>query len=293
MIPAVAWYVHSWSILSDSGGSTASLDNAHLWLAALSPSSLLDPARLQLYARYVFLRAFTPLALPLLVARLLDLSQKPATAAACGSSWTLSASLGLIAVSGKIHHEYYWLVLAPPAAVALSRGLAFLANQLPLLPLTRFALPLAFAALSIIQSSDTFRLPEEWSHLPLAAKAINDKLPATALIVGPEALLYHSDHKGARLEIHPPSALRAAGEWHATLPPNQDDPALALVELYRGQGLRYLADLPPTSADAPRRALHRRLALRYTILEDGPNLFLIDLQRPAPVEAADHVAFQP
>ena len=171
----------------------------------------------------------------------------------------------------------------------LSRGLSFLAQNLPSLIFPRLSLPLAFAALALAQSSDTFRLPNDWRHLPAASSTLQGALPSQALVVAPEALLYHAGLRGARLEVQPAAARRAAGEWHHSLPPDVE-PALALVELYRQHGHRYLADLPAAASDAPRLALHHRLALRYTILQDGPSLFLLDLQRPALAEAAAHVA---
>ena len=51
-LPALAWYPHSAALF----GTPRLLrvpDNAYLWLTALSPTHLLDPSRLQLFARYL------------------------------------------------------------------------------------------------------------------------------------------------------------------------------------------------------------------------------------------------
>jgi hypothetical protein len=190
--------------------------------------------------------------------------------------WGASTLITLGILAGKLHHEYYWLSLAPVVAVELGRGLVDLSARG--MWGTRLAVALGGVAvgLSCFQSSSTWRTPSEWTTLPAAAAEVRAHVPAGAWVVAPEALLFASDRRGCRLEFSRGSVLRAAGEWGETL---QGDGPPALVEFYRSRGASYFADVSATvgPAQPTRLALHEAIRRRYKILVDRPGVLLAAL----------------
>ena len=183
----------------------------------------------------------------------------------------------LAILAGKLHHEYYWLAIAPVAAVGVGKGLTALADRDSA---TACAAGLGLVGLSLFQASSTWRTPPEWTSLPEAARVVRSSVPESAWLIAPEALLYASDRKGCRLESTRPSAARAAGEWGRGLGP---DGPLALVEFYRDRGARYVADVG-AGGDPSRVALHEAIRRRYNVLVDRPGVLLADLTFPQDVQ---------
>jgi hypothetical protein len=265
LLPACAWYVHAALVLSEGSGSRASADNGAIWVRTLVPAALLRPETAGYVARFVF-RGFTPAALVLAV---LGLAGRGVDR--LWWAWGVSAAAALALLAGKLHHEYYWLALAPVVAVAAARGLAVVDARSRGLAA---AAGVALAALALVQSRSTWRTPAEWAALPEAARAVQSLVPAGAWVAAPEALLFAADRRGCRLEVQPAAARRAAGEWGATL---ESDGPLALVEFYRARGARFVADVSASDPEPLRLALHEAIRRRYKVLVDRPGVLLADL----------------
>ena len=186
-------------------------------------------------------------------------------------TWGTSALVAMALLAEKLHHEYYWLLVAPVAAVGIGRCLAWLAQ---------FHRGMAVAVvgslllLSYVQVRSTWRTPAEWTGLEHAAGAVAATVPADAWVVAPEALLFQADRRGCRMEWSDRAAARAAGEWEAG---RRVDGPLELVEYYRRQGARYFADLGCREADLTRKGLHDAVRRRYKVIVDRPDVIIADL----------------
>ena len=277
LIPALLWYVHAAILLSDGQGSRASADNGAIWLRVLIPSSLFRIETATLIARFLVVRAFTPIGLALAVWGL----SRPSGDRRLWLTWGGSALVAMLVLAGKLHHEYYWLALAPVAAVGVGRALASIAEagHRPCAAL----LGAALLGLSLVQSAPTFRTPREWASIADAAREVRAHVPPDSTIVAPEALLFLADRRGYRLEFTRIAAVRAAGEWGATLP---DDGPLALVAFYHSRGARFFADVT-TEGDTPRLALHKAIRGRYNVIVDRPGVLIADLTVSRSKKASD------
>lgn len=253
LVPALAWYVYARSLVDRGTGSLAMAENFRIWSQVLVPSASFTAERLQLLARFVLLRSFTPIGITVgvigLAALILQGSARrgrvpgefvrgdEVTGAGGGFQpvgglsvpgklwgggrlwmvWLASACLFLGIFREKLHHEYYLLVIAPPLAVGFGWALARLdvrGGASRWVSATCFG---AFLAMSLVGSASTFRTPVEWRDLPAAARWIAEQTSREALVVAPEAVLYAADRQGCRLELSPRAAERAAGEWGGTL----------------------------------------------------------------------------
>ena len=258
VVPTLLWYGHASWLLSEGAGSRASADNAAIWLGALVPKALL---RGDFYAQAgwsLAVRAFTPIGF-LLAAWGLRRGDRFAV------SWALAAAGGLAILAGKLHHEYYWLALAPPAAVGVGLALGRWKWR------AAGAAGLALFGLSALQTASTWRTPPEWASLPEAAASVRAHVPPNSRLIAPEALFFAADRKGCRLEFGPGPSARAAGEWGGTL--DRGDP-LALLEFYRGRGARFVVEVGDPRNAAWREAVRRR----YAVIDDRPGVFLADLE---------------
>ncbi len=264
LLPAFAWYVYVAFALGEGTGSKASADNSMIWLHALFPSALFRTTTLVHIGRFLVIRAFTPLGFAL---GLWGLVQPRSTDRLWGV-WGLSATVALAVLAAKLHHEYYWLSLAPLAAVGVGRALN------PLKPNMQALFVCGLLALAIVQSASTWRTPAEWSHIREAAQIVHESVPADAWVVAPEALLYAADRRGCRLEFSRASVQRAAGEWGTG---ESATDAAELVEFYKNHGARFFADLGDAAAagDSARLALHKAIRSRYKILVDLPGVVLL------------------
>jgi hypothetical protein len=260
LVPALLWYVHALHLLREGGGSRAAADNGALWLRALGPFAIGRPETLILIGRYLVVRAFTPPGFVLAVAGLIW----PPGGDRLWRVWGGAALAALALLAGKIHHEYYWLMLAPVAAVGIGRALGGLKSP------CRVVVGVGLAGLALVQSLSTWRTPPEWATLPEAARAVQAVVPRDAWLVAPEALLFAAGRRGGRLETSPAAAQRAAGEWGGTLA--VDDP-LALVAFYRARGARYVADVTP-GAEPRRLALHEAIRRRYNVVMDRDGVLI-------------------
>src|SRR4029077_9089488 len=61
LVPAALWYAHAAGVLAAGEGSRASADNGAVWLRVLVPSAWLRGETYLNVARYLGVRAFTPL----------------------------------------------------------------------------------------------------------------------------------------------------------------------------------------------------------------------------------------
>jgi 4-amino-4-deoxy-L-arabinose transferase-like glycosyltransferase len=272
LLPAILWYFHAAQLLREGRGSLASADNQAIWLRAFVPRALLHGSTYVTALRFVVVRAFTPIGFVLASAGLVAIGREGRP----GRFWMLwlgSALLALAVLAAKSHHEYYWLALAPLAALGVGKALSGLRDRLGWLPAT--AMGGAFVVLCGVQSSSTWKTPGEWRSLLPAAGELRRVVPADALVVAPEALLYYADRRGCRLESGRETSRRAAGEWRGTLADGGGP--LALVEFYRSRGARYFADLTGPGSEPSRRLLHEAVRARYRVLVDRPGILIVEL----------------
>ena len=286
--PAFAWYLYAWGdVTQPNSGSLASSDNAAIWLRTVSPISWLRLSTFETIGRGLTIRSFTPIGFVLAFWGLL----------ACGrvdrlwKGWAGGCGLAVLALSAKWHHAYYWMVVAPLAAVGLARGVAHLWSRPTFGKPVATTLGLSFLALCWTQSASTWKTPEEWASLVEAAREIAAVVPRSKeeLLVAPEALLYYSDRRGFRLEFDPDAIRRAAGEWGESIP-ESDDP-LKLVDFYRTQVSRHydrpgwwyasvshVADIGTAVEGPKRRAWREAIRARpgYRVLVDRPGLMIAE-----------------
>lgn len=270
ILPGALWYAHAWSVLEHGAGSAASADNRAIWLEVLIPTALFKAETARHLVRFLVVRAFTPLGFALAIWGL----RKRSGTDRLWWVWGGSALATLAILAGKLHHEYYWLAVAPLAAVGVGRALSELADCRG--RCFAVAASACLMALSLVQSSSTWRTPAEWSGLAGAAEAIRGHVPEQEWVVAPEALLFASDRRGCRLEWGERAAARAAGEWGGEL--EGTDP-LALIEFYRARGARFVADVA-AEGDPTRLALHDAVRRRYNVLVDRPGVLLAALSEP-------------
>ena len=278
LVPALLWYVHAARLLGEGTGSRASADNGSIWLGALGPLALGRAETWRHVGRFLVVRGFTPIGFGLAVVGL----AWPSGGNRLWRLWGGSALAGLALLAGKLHHEYYWLVLAPVAAVGVGRVLAGLMER------SRGAALAAAAGgglltLALVQSASTWRTPSEWSALPEAARCVRAVVPPEAWLVAPEALLFAADRRGCRLEPPGPGARRAAGEWGGTL---ADRGPLALIEFYRLRGARFVADVGGGAGDPARLGLREAIRGRYNVLVDRDGVLIAILNERVPRASA-------
>jgi 4-amino-4-deoxy-L-arabinose transferase-like glycosyltransferase len=284
LLPAFLWYAWVLHLLGSGEGSHASADNRSIWLALLGPSALLKPETLKLVGWFLFVRAFTPLGAVLAMIGLAgagwrarqernDRAQdnRSENGDALWLIWGISAIVAMAFLAQKLHHEYYWLLVAPVAAVGIGRCLAWLAQSRR--SMTAAVTVLLFL-LAWLQVRSTWRTPDEWNGLEQAASAVRATVPVEALVVAPEALLFSADRRGCRMEWSDSAAARAAGEWD---PRQRVNGPLELVEYYRRQGARFFADLGCRDTDLARKGLHDAVRQRYKVIVDRPDAIIAEL----------------
>jgi hypothetical protein len=185
--------------------------------------------------------------------------------------WGIAALVTLALLAGKLHHEYYWLVLAPVAAVGVGSSLDRLASGHGV---AARAVAAALVLLCWLQVRSTWRTPLEWESLERASHVVATTVAGDVWVVAPEAVLFQADRRGCRLEWTPRAVRRAAGEWGVE-PDVQD--AIDLVESYRRRGARYFADLGGRAIDPRRKVLHDAVRRRYKVIVDRPEVIIADL----------------
>ena len=184
-------------------------------------------------------------------------------------------------LAGKLHHEYYWLILAPPVAAGIGRGWTMLAEWRRGLA---WGIGLVFVFSSALLSRSTWQTPPEWEQLETAARLVQDVVPTGAWLVASEPLLYQADRRGCRLELTPRAAARAAAEWPQTGEGRIEEP-LDLIDFYRIKGARFVADVVPDPGDEHRKALHEAIRWRYKVRVDCASVLIAEL---SPSEISRH-----
>jgi Dolichyl-phosphate-mannose-protein mannosyltransferase len=271
LLPAALWYAWASYLLALGEGSRASADNRLIWLGHFGPVALLEPETLKFVSWCLLVRAFTPVGAGLALVGMFYGGTARGRRDALWLVWGISAMLALAFLARKLHHEYYWLLIAPVVAVGIGRTVVLFAQNRRAGAATLSA---AFVVLSWVQVRSTWRTPPEWSGLEPAADAVRATVPSDAWAVAPEALLFQADRRGCRLEYTLPAAARAAGEWgkESSVEGPHD-----LIETYRYQGARYFADLGSRADDPRRKGLHDFVRQRYKVIVDGPEVIIADL----------------
>lgn len=185
LLPAIAWYVWADRLVVASG-SRASVANRDLWVSAIGLEALASSKTWYETGRFLVLRSFTPVGLfgaaCGLLLRRRDLSMK------LWWTWAATATATMALLAAKLHHEYYWLCLAPVAAAGLGLAWARLDAWKPIAALTAAG---GFAALALISSDSTWRTPDEWLGVAEAGRELAEATQPDDLIVAPEALRDH------------------------------------------------------------------------------------------------------
>jgi hypothetical protein len=264
---AVCWYVYA-SRQLDSGPAAASSDNAARWLSRLSLTAFLQPAQYARVARDLLYRAFNPLGFGLAAIGLAGWTR----ADRLWRVWMIAASVTMLGLFGKLHHDYYWIMMAPPVAAWAGMGIGRIGKSGHAV-----ALLACLLGLGLYQSRSTWITPDDWRDAPALAKSIRRFTNRDDLIIAPEAVLYLGDRRGCRLEYEAAAARRAANEWRPSPAYAEEDPA-ALIDFYRTfSGARFFADLVPRGPDPERDRLHLRVksAPRVRVLDDQPGRYLL------------------
>ncbi|MFO0888688.1 MAG: glycosyltransferase family 39 protein [Isosphaeraceae bacterium] len=279
LLPALLWYAWADRLLETGGGSAASAANRSIWLKVVGLSALASAETLGHLGRFLLVRSFTPLGLALGCWGLLmrGCHAGPAGGRDIWKLWAGTALLLMAMLAAKLHHEYYWLVLAPPVAVGMGRAWRRLSGSHRA---AAWACAGVFAAMSVVLSLSTYRTPPEWRHLEAAAAAVRRTVPRTvppgALLVAPEPLLYQADFRGCRLEYTESAARRAAEEWRVAGADRVGGP-LDLIAFYRTMGAGFLADVAAGPSDSRREDLHRLIRGRYKVLVESESVLIVEL----------------
>ncbi len=284
LLPALLWYVWANHLIESTAGSRSSAENRAIWTTVVGLSAF---GKLETWAnlwRFLVVRAFTP---PALALGLWGLSLRPANLS--GNSlaydlwkiWAVVALLMLAMLAGKLHHEYYWLILAPAVAAGIGRGWTLVAERHRGLG---WGLALLFFLCSGLLSRSTWQTPPEWEHLEVAARQIQEIVPPEAWLAAPEPLLYQADRRGCRLEFTPRAAARAAEEWPG-IDGNAVDGPLALIDCYGAVGARFVADVVTDREGESRKALHEAIRRRYKVRLDNSSVIIAEIN---PSETSGH-----
>ncbi|MDG3003906.1 ArnT family glycosyltransferase [Paludisphaera mucosa] len=274
LAPAIAWYAWAgW--LTQSSGSRAAAENQAIWMDLIGLEALASGETWRLVGRFLVVRAFTPLGFAGALWGLWSCAGKD-RGALVWWTWAGLASATMALLAAKLHHEYYWLCMAPVAAAGLGLAWARIDAWRPTVALAAAAV---FAALALYVADSTWNTPDEWAGLAEAARGVSEETKPGDLVVAPEALLYRADRRGCRLEYTLAAASRAASEWG---PINRGLAPIELVEFYRTKGARWFADLGSGPEDVLRVDLHDGIRRRYKVLIDRPDLILAELPPSEP-----------
>jgi hypothetical protein len=272
LLPVLSWYVWANHLVESSGGSRASAENRAIWLAVLGFSALAQRETLAHLWRFLVVRAFTPAGLALGVWGLClrrGAQQRPEI----WRAWAVAALVMMALLAEKLHHEYYWLCLAPAVAAGLGRAWVKLMAWSHGLAC---AVALAVLGSSLVLARSTWQTPGEWKDLRTAALQVQKVVPSEARVVAPEPLLFEADRRGCRLEVTPRASARAAAEWPGQSGGEIMGP-LDLIDFYRTRGAWFLADVGPEPGDTRRIALHQEIRRRYKVLIDSSSVIIADL----------------
>jgi Dolichyl-phosphate-mannose-protein mannosyltransferase len=272
LVPVLLWYAWASHLIESSGGSRASAENRAIWMTVLGVSALGNSETLTNLWRFLAIRTFTPPGLALGIWGLCSRSRSREPFD-LWRVWVLTAVVTMALLAGKLHHEYYWLILAPAVAAGIGRGWTMLVQWRRGLG---WGVGLVFVFSSAFLSRSTWQTPPEWEHLEAAARLVQDVVPKGAWLVASEPLLYQADRRGCRLEFTPRAAARATAEWPRTGVGRIEGP-LDLIDFYRTKGARFVADLAPDRDDEQRKALHEAIRRRYKVRVDRSFVLIAEL----------------
>jgi 4-amino-4-deoxy-L-arabinose transferase-like glycosyltransferase len=236
LAPVLLWYAWANHLVDTGVGSRASAENRAIWTALFGAAALTNPDTLIHIGRFLCVRAFTPLGMILAVwglcQRPLFRDERDREALDLWRSWGVAALVMLALLAGKLHHEYYFLSLAPVLAAGLGRVSSRLKAMRPGLAWGAAA---GFLLLSALLARSTWQTPTEWKDLQAAASVVQGVVPEDAWLVAAEPLIYQSNRRGCRLEFTPQAAARAAAEWPGETGTDVNGP-VDLIDFYRRQG---------------------------------------------------------
>ncbi len=131
LLPALAWYIWANHLLEAGGGSRAAVDNRAIWLGLLGSPAIFEPEVLRFVGWTLFVRAFTPLGAGLALFGFWIRDRAGDDHDRLWSIWGISALAAMALLGRKLHHEYYWLPLAPVVAVGIGSALQWIAQRAP------------------------------------------------------------------------------------------------------------------------------------------------------------------
>jgi Dolichyl-phosphate-mannose-protein mannosyltransferase len=277
LAPALLWYAHATNLMRHATGPSASAETAATWFRALVPTAWLHQDTYSSAGWFLIVRAFTPLGFILAAWSL----ARSGEAGRLWRVWALAAAAALVVLAGKLHHEYYWLALAPVAAWGTGWAIADLAQRGAMGRWAAATAATGLVVLSLVQSTPTWRTPAMWTAVVDAAALVRAEVPEHELLVAPEALLYYADRRGYRLEYDSSAVARAARELgnQSIAQRNREPGAFELLSLYDREGVNYVADLIGSFEGPKRRAFHEALRTdperRYQIQIDQPGVVLV------------------
>lgn len=270
LAPVLLWYAWAFYLSRGDAGSRAARGSAAAWWTALNPLNFERALQPALIGRFVLWSSFTPVGIAVACWGWLR----------CGpldrfwKTYLGAVALGLAILAAKLHHEYYFLTLAPVVAVGFGRGLVQIARHGAFGKTIALLIGCLFFGMSIRQSLATWRTPAEWLPIAATAEKLQRRAGPNDLLVAPEALIFAADRKGCRLEHEPLAVARAAAEWGAVIERND---AAGLTDFYANNGARWFADVFDPDLD-PRADLHESLRRRYSVVEDTPGSLVVDLK---------------
>ena len=277
LLPALLWYAWADHLVGPGDGSRASADNRSIWLGLLGPVRALRAGDSQGRGLVSCSSGRSRRWVPAWLSSGSGIARRGRARSGrdrLWSVWGISALAAMAFLAEKLHHEYYWLLLAPVAAVGVGAlRLDRLAEPRPR------AIAVAAAAASLLCAfqvaldlADAGRVERASSRRPAPSRR---RSRADAWVVAsrgavvpgrPPRLPDGMDERGRRAE-RPES-----GESSAEV-----EGPLDLVEYYRRQGARYFADLGSRDADSPRKGLHDAVRRRYKVIVDRPEVIIADL----------------
>ena len=193
-------------------------------------------------------------------------------------AWGLAALATMALLAEKLHHEYYWLGLAPVVAAGLGRSLdADRQDRIACLPGSwqAFSSPRACC-----WHAPPGRPPRNGKDLEAAAERRPEPRPAEAWLVAVEPLLYQADRRGCRLEFTPQSAARAAAEWPgSTAEDDRGSPRPHRLLSKAGRPIRGRRRCRAAAMTGERPCI-RQSGGRYKVLVDQNRVIIAELTPP-------------